>query len=152
MKKIITLTLLAGLSVSLAGCDNMTKQDVGVLTGGTLGALVGSQIGGGSGKSVAIVAGALVGGLVGGQVGKTMDDVDKMKVGRVLEKTPTNQTTSWRNPDNGTQYSVTPTKTYYDRAKQPCREYTTKAWIGGKQETIYGKACRQADGSWKVIN
>jgi len=32
----------------------------------------------------------------------------------------------------------------------PCREYTLEALIGGQPETIYGTACRQADGSWKM--
>jgi len=46
---------------------------------------------------------------------------------------------------------VTPTKTY-ETAAGPCREYTIDAIIGGSTEKIYGTACRQADGSWKVQN
>jgi len=40
----------------------------------------------------------------------------------------------------------------YDTAGGPCREFTTEALIGGRRETVYGTACRQADGSWKVMN
>lgn len=32
----------------------------------------------------------------------------------------------------------------------PCREYYMTANIGGKKEQVYGTACRQADGSWKI--
>ncbi len=31
-----------------------------------------------------------------------------------------------------------------------CREYQTRVTIGGRQETAFGYACRQADGSWRV--
>ncbi len=33
----------------------------------------------------------------------------------------------------------------------PCREYHTKARIGGRLQQIYGRACRQPDGSWKFL-
>jgi surface antigen len=70
---------------------------------------------------------------------------------RALETAPTGKSVSWKNPDNGNKYTVKPTRTYYSK-DQPCREYVTHALIGGKKEQIYGKACRQADGSWKVMN
>jgi surface antigen len=46
---------------------------------------------------------------------------------------------------------MTPTNTY-DSGTGPCREYTLDATIGGKTEQIYGTACRQPDGSWKVVD
>jgi hypothetical protein len=63
----------------------------------------------------------------------------------------TGVSTTWRNPDSGYQYRVVPTRTY-DINSAPCREYTLDASIGGETEQIYGTACRQADGSWKVKN
>ena len=41
------------------------------------------------------------------------------------------------------------------RRPQPqmyCREYTQVVNIGGRNETAYGKACRQPDGQWKVVS
>ena len=70
---------------------------------------------------------------------------------RALETAPIGRSVNWSNPDNGNRYTVKPTRTYY-HDQQPCREYITKAIIGGKTERIYGKACRQADGSWRVMN
>lgn len=32
-----------------------------------------------------------------------------------------------------------------------CREYTAVATIAGEQQQIVGRACRQADGSWKIV-
>ena len=80
-----------------------------------------------------------------------MDRQDRLEMQRALETAPTGRGVGWKNPDSGNQYRVTPTRTYYTN-EQPCREYTTLATIGGKQQQIYGKACRKADGSWQVVN
>jgi len=150
MKKTLTLTLSSLLMLSLAGCSSMSNQDVGVLTGGAIGGAVGSLFGKGSGKILAAVGGAVLGGYLGGRIGHSMDQVDRMRMNQALNNSHTNQVTTWHNPDNGNTYSVRPTRTYY-HSDQPCRDFTTKAIIGGKRETIYGKACRKADGTWKVI-
>ena len=67
-------------------------------------------------------------------------------------KRPTTATSRpyWRNPDTGDTYSVTPTRTY-ETEQGPCREFTMQASIGGRPDTVYGTACRQSDGSWKVV-
>ncbi|KTD74806.1 RT0821/Lpp0805 family surface protein [Legionella waltersii] len=148
MKKLTVASL--SLSFMLVGCA-MNNEGVGTITGGVVGGLVGSQFGGGSGKVAAAAGGALLGAFLGGQIGKTMDKVDRMEMQRALETAPTGRAVSWSNPDSGNRYTVQPTRTYY-HAQQPCREYITKALIGGKPQQIYGKACRQADGSWRVVS
>ena len=150
MKRILSVFACALLAASLAGCQGMTKQDTGVATGGIIGGLVGSQFGSGSGQAVAIAAGAIAGALIGGSIGNSMDKVDQQNVNYALEHNRTNATSSWKNPDTGNQYTVRPTKTYQNQGRY-CREYLTKADINGKEQKIYGKACRQPDGSWKVI-
>lgn len=140
------------LSMALAACVPPNNEQVGGLTGGVIGGLVGSQFGGGSGKIVASVGGALLGSLIGGRIGQTMDRLDRLEMQRALETEPTGQAKVWTNPDSGNQYRVKPTRTYQNVQKQPCREYVTEAVIGGKQEKVYGKACRQVDGSWKIAN
>ncbi len=138
-------------SVFLAGCSQVTNEGVGTVTGGVVGGLLGSQFGGGSGKVAAAAGGAILGAFLGGKIGQYMDRQDRMEVQRALETASTGQGISWKNPDNGNQYTVKPTRTYYNN-QQPCREYITHAVIGGKTQQIYGKACRQADGSWRVAN
>ena len=155
MQKLLPLVGSAVLSVSLLGCTQVNNEDVGTISGGVIGGLIGSQFGAGSGQVAAAAAGALVGAFIGNKIGETMDKVDRMQVGQALEKTPTGQSTSWTNPDNGNQYTVQPTKTYQTQqgsTTQACREYTTTAIIGGKKEEVYGKACRTDDGSWKVVS
>ena len=150
MKKLTTIGCVSIMMLSLGGCAGMSNQDVGVLTGGAIGGAVGSLFGGGSGKILAAVGGTVLGAYIGGRIGHTMDKVDKMKAQQALNKNRNNVASTWKNPNTGNQYTVTPTKTYYVANDQPCRDYTTTAIIGGKKETIYGKACRMADGTWKV--
>ena len=84
-------------------------------------------------------------------IGQTMDKVDRMQVQNALETAPSGRSVAWTNPDTGHAYTVVPTKTFYpESSAQPCREYTTTARIGGKRQQVYGTACRQADGSWRV--
>lgn len=149
MKRIIAASL--SISMLLAGCAGVTNEGVGTVTGGVVGGLLGSQFGGNSGKVAAAAGGALLGAFLGGKIGQYMDRQDRMEMQRALETAPTGKAVSWKNPDTGNQYTVKPTRTYYSN-QQPCREYVTRAMIGGKSEQIYGKACRQADGSWRVIS
>ncbi len=147
MRKIATV--LMGLSIGLSGCANMNQQDVGTVAGGVLGGALGNQIGGGNGRVLATVGGTLLGAYLGGSVGKSMDDIDRMKMNQALETTRTNQTVSWKNPDSGNSYAVTPTALSTNAQGLPCRDYTTTVLIGGKRQQMYGRACRMADGSWQ---
>lgn len=38
-----------------------------------------------------------------------------------------------------------------DQTGPQCREYQSTAIIGGKEEKVYGRACRQPDGTWKNV-
>lgn len=149
MKKTAMMSL--SLSLFLVGCAPLNNEGVGTVTGGVVGGLLGSQFGGGSGKVAAAAGGALLGAYLGGNIGRTMDRLDRLEMQKALETAPTGRAIRWQNPDNGNRYTVQPTRTYYAHS-QPCREYITRAIIGGKAQQIYGKACRQADGSWKVAN
>ena len=151
MNRIIKSCVSSIIILGLAGCSNVSNQDVGTVGGAVLGGLIGSQLGGGMGSVAAMGGGMVLGAMLGGKIGQSMDEVDRMKMRRALERTPTNQTTRWVNPDNGRHYAVTPKRTY-QREGQPCREYTTTAIIGGKKQEIYGTACRTAEGSWRVIH
>lgn len=149
MKK--QMIVLVSLSVFLSACGPVNNEGVGTLAGGVVGGLLGSRFGGGAGQVAAAAGGALVGAYLGGQIGKYMDKQDRMEMQNALETAPVGQSVSWKNPDSGNQYRVKPTKTYYVK-QQPCREYETYATINGKAETIHGRACRQADGTWRVVN
>ncbi|HEC16632.1 MAG TPA: glycine zipper 2TM domain-containing protein [Sedimenticola sp.] len=145
------LVILLSLSL-LAGCQQTpTKRDTGAVIGGIAGGVIGNQIGGGSGRTAAIIAGTLVGAYIGGSIGQQMDENDRYKAQQALERYPTNKPSTWRNPDTGNEYTVTPTRTY-ESASGPCRDYETEAVIGGRSEVVYGTACRQPDGTWRATN
>lgn len=146
MNKLIVPIVLTAI---VAGCQEIRNEQVGQAVGGALGGLLGAQVGGGSGQIAAAVAGGLLGAYLGGNVGRTMDEVDRRHAYRALERNPTGQTSSWQNPDTGNSYTVTPTRTY-DNQGLPCRDYSTDAWIDGRQETVVGTACRQPDGTWRA--
>ena len=135
----------------LTGCENLSKRDTGTVLGGIAGGILGNQVGGGSGRTAAIIVGTLAGAYIGGSIGQQMDDNDRYRSQQALESNPVNRTSSWRNPDSGNSYQVTPTRTY-ETASGPCREYTTEAVIDGRTETVYGTACRQPDGTWQAAN
>ena len=150
---------VALVSVSLlAACqtDRGTKETLGGLGGAVLGGLLGAQVGSGSGRLVAVGAGAVLGGLLGSSVGKSLDDVDRMNMERTtqatLEHVQTGSTSSWSNPDSGNSGTVTPTRTYQQASGEFCREYTQTIEVGGQTEEAFGTACRQPDGSWKIVS
>jgi surface antigen len=71
---------------------------------------------------------------------------------QALESAPSGKAVTWTNPDNGHSGTVTPIKTYQTAAGQYCREYTQTVTIDGKPQQSYGTACRQPDGSWKIVS
>lgn len=147
-----SLFAIAVSALALSGCaDQPTQQQSGMVIGGILGGVLGSQVGEGRGRTAATIVGTIVGATIGGAVGRSMDDADRMKTGMALENVRTGVPTKWRNPDSGNAYTVTPTRTY-ESARGPCREYTVDAVIGGRNDKVYGTACRQSDGSWRAAN
>jgi len=144
------IALAAACALALTACETPpTKQQVGAVSGAVIGGVVGSTIGGGSGRTVAIVAGTIAGAVLGGKIGQKMDEADRIKAGQALESVPTGQRSTWKNPDTGTVYTVTPTRTYQS-AGAPCRDFTVDATVEGRPEKINGTACREADGNWKT--
>ncbi|NOZ52717.1 MAG: glycine zipper 2TM domain-containing protein [Gammaproteobacteria bacterium] len=149
MKKITPAISLLVITILLSSCAT-TREEAGALTGAVVGAAVGSNIGKGTGRLLAVWLGAVVGAQVGSTIGKYMDAQDRLKTSEVLEYNKTKASSSWRNPDTGNRYTVTPIQTY-EKTSGPCREFTIDALIGGRTQQVYSTACRQQDGSWKVI-
>jgi len=146
---LLSLFVLSGVVVT-AGCDGGIKEAGGAILGGAAGGAIGTQVGGGRGQTAAIIAGTIIGALMGGSVGRSLDRGDEMYAAQALESQPSGQPVRWVNPDSKVAYSFTPSQTYY-QGNLPCREFTSTAIIDGRQETVYGRACRQADGTWATM-
>lgn len=154
--KAFKITAVAGLTLALSACaDGGPKENIGTILGGVGGAVAGSQIGGGSGRIVAAAAGTLLGAYVGREVGRSLDRADMAAANQATQRAhtaPIGQQITWSNPESGNHGTVTPRREGTDNSGNYCREYQTTVTVGGKTEQAYGTACRQADGSWKVVN
>jgi len=69
-----------------------------------------------------------------------------------LEYASTDESVPWVNPDSGAEGTFTPVATHEGPEGQVCREYAVDAIIDGREEVVYGTACRQPDGSWVEAN
>ena len=155
MKKVVAIIAAAFLLGACANDGQGQKQTGGTLIGAGLGALAGSQIGSGSGQLAAVAIGALAGAFLGSEVGKSFDRADKAAMERstqrALETAPSGQTVAWRNPDSGNSGTITPEPAVQRASGEFCREYQQTITVAGRSEQAYGTACRQPDGSWKIV-
>ena len=156
MRKIVTAATIVAL---LAGCQQqggqIGKAEVGTIGGAALGAWAGSAIGGGTGRTIAIATGTLLGAALGNEVGKSLDRADMAYYNktsqRALETAQPGETMPWQNPDSGTRGTITPSNYYQTAQGGYCREYQQTIVVGGKESQGYGTACRQPDGTWKIV-
>lgn len=138
------------------GGSGVNKQQIGAVAGALGGGYLGSNVGKGKGRTLATIAGALGGAYLGGQLGASLDKADRAyyqnTTQSALEQTPAGTTSRWINPDTGNSGTVTPTRTYESSSGNYCREFTQTIVIGGEKQEAYGTACRQGDGTWRVVN
>jgi surface antigen len=149
MKNFLTLLLIAILASPMVACQ--TKEQGGAVVGGVLGGVLGSNVGEGDGRTAAIIAGTILGAYVGSEMGRYMDENDERKAQSALEYNRDRQMSSWHNPNTGADVTATPTRTFRSASGENCREYQSTVTVSGKQEKAYGTACRQPDGTWKIV-
>jgi surface antigen len=147
-RKMILALLLATLTACAGGIGGYgPKTTAGAAAGGAAGGLIGSELGG----PAATAAGVLLGGLLGATAGQQMDSQDYYRMRNSLETSRTGQSTEWHNPGTGAYHQVIPTRTYNNQSGQPCREFNTTAQIDGRRQNVHGVACRESDGTWRVV-
>ncbi len=155
MKKIAVVILCA---FSLSACEQGSKEGFGTLMGALGGAVLGSAISdnGNGGTGNGMVIGALAGGIIGNSIGRSMDEKDRESMYQAqhvaLETYPSGQQSTWYNPDTGNSGSYVPQPAVQNKSGDYCREFQQTVTIGGETEEAYGKACRQPDGNWKIVN
>ena len=150
--------LVGAMALSLAACAEQggPKQNVGTIIGAAAGAIAGSQVGSGSGQLAATAVGTLLGALAGSEVGKSLDRADmtylKQTQQKALETVPSGSSTTWANPYSGNSGQITPQRTYQNASGTYCRKFQQTVTVSGNTESAYGTACRQPDGTWKIIS
>lgn len=155
--KMETLIAILIASCLMGGCaGTYTKQNtgtaIGALSGGALAYGLGKDS---SNKDLWTVLGIGVGAMVGNNIGAQLDERDLLLANQTFQsslehnKNATGQ--QWKNPDNGHSGTVIPVKTYQTDSGQYCREFQQTITVGNKTQDGWGTACRQPDGSWKII-
>ena len=152
-KKIVILIVLLAFVVTACETTPGPKATVGGLGGAAAGGLIGAAAGGGA---AGIAAGVLLGGLLGGAIGDRLDATDHRAADaaaqQAFERAPSGTRTTWRNPDSGNHGAITPTRTYQTAQGTYCREYQQTIIIDGEPHQGHGTACRQSDGTWRIVN
>jgi surface antigen len=86
---------------------------------------------------------------------QSFDDTDQafmtQQFKHAMDTALNGQPMGWTNPSNGYQVEVTPTHMYQQADNTYCREFTQTISVKGQPATTKGTACRQSDGSWKII-
>lgn len=124
------------------------RKEIGTVVGAALGGVVGSQVGDGDGRTVAIIVGSVLGGIIGREIGRDLDDGDRACMGHALELAKVGQPVRWINDQTNVTYVLTPAKS----ASKDCRNFKIKASRDSKSQTSNGRACRSSDGSWKIVS
>ena len=154
------LKLISGICVCtiiLSACQQGVgqKQGAGTLIGAGLGALAGSQIGSGKGQLAAVAIGTVFGAFMGNEIGKSLDKADRAlhaEAGEQAQSAQIGETIKWNNPKSGNSGTITPMREGRSRTGSYCREFQQTVTIGRKTEEAFGTACRQPDGSWKIVS
>lgn len=140
----------------IMGGGGITKSDVGTVIGAAGGAALGSRVGSGTGRVASIAVGTLLGAGLGREVGASLDRADMSYYTntqqRALETAQPGQTLPWNNPQSGNSGSFTPSNYYTNNQGQYCREFSQTIQVDGRSERAYGTACRQPDGTWRIVS
>lgn len=87
--------------------------------------------------------------------GESLGETEQLAVANTfqyaLENNKSGTAATWNNPDSALSGSTIPLRTFQTAEGVYCREYQQVIIIGGKKEKGYGTACRQADGSWRIV-
>jgi hypothetical protein len=70
---------------------------------------------------------------------------------RALEVTRSGEMVAWNNQDTGASGTVSPRPAFKNARGEDCREFQQTVHIGGQARSADGIACRQPDGSWRIV-
>ena len=128
----------------------------GVVVGALIGGLIGEAVGDGDHGDGAALAGVIIGGAMGAALTRDLDCDDRgyayqsyyngFNSGRPGSRHP------WRNPHNGHRGDLRIDGYYRDPSGFRCTTFTQTIYIDGRPRTGTGRACRQPDGTWAIVN
>jgi surface antigen len=169
MRVLVTAAAIGSL---LAGCAygpgepneyGVSKSTLGAVLGGLGGAAAGGMLfggrhgvigRGGTTQALGAIGGGLLGAYAGHSFGRTLDRADQAHAQRASQQArtaPVGQPIRWSNPDSGNHGTVVATREGQSAAGEYCREFQQTITVGGRTERGFGTACRQPDGSWRIV-
>ena len=88
--------------------------------------------------------------------GESLGETEQLAVANTfqyaLENNQSGAVATWNNPDSTHSGSTVPLRTFQTTEGLHCREYQQFILIGGNEEQGFGTACRQLDGSWRIVD
>lgn len=139
-RKILSV-VLGGLALTACQDQRSSSEVGGELVGGAAGALLGAQIGAGTGQLAAVGAGAVIGALAGGGLARSMENNSPP----AAQPTP-----AVIAPVVVERHTHTHSPAPEPRRQLVSREYVHTIYIDGKPKKLHGKAYMKADGSWHL--
>ncbi len=155
MKKIFNIIFIS-LTFFLFSCENTNDKKVfGQIVGAAVGGYLGSKVGSGITKDIAVILGGATGYILGGRVIEILNESEKNEFNDVIEDSlnyePDNSIKSWESSqDNETYGEVTPLNNYSIKEKE-CRDFKKIIRKAGEIYEEVSTACRNEQGDWILI-
>ncbi len=83
-----------------------------------------------------------------------MDEQDRMRADQAVNQAntaPVGETIAWNNTESANSGAVTPVRDGTSPSGLYCREFQQTITVNGRTESAYGTACREPDGTWKIV-
>ena len=126
----------------------------GVIAGAIIGGLLGNTASGG--RTGATVAGVVAGGAIGAALTRNLDCEDQSYAYKTyydgFNSGRANSRYDWRNPRNGHRGELRVGRYYNDPSGFRCTNFIQDSYVQGRSHKVSGKACRQPDGTWAIVN
>jgi len=153
----VKMLAVGACALTLTACETGSGDHAlgGLLIGGALGGVAGSQFGHGGGKTAMTALGIALGAYVGHEIGRKMDERDQAAHDHAAQVAlgdhRTGRPYAWRGT-HGAHGSVAPTsEVYADTSGRSCRRFTdTVVFEDGHPQDVSGVACLNRDGQWAV--
>lgn len=126
----------------------------GVIAGAIIGGLLGHTASGG--RTGATVAGVVAGGAIGAALTSNLDCEDQSYAYRTyyegFNSGRPDSRYEWRNPRNDHRGVLRVGRYYNDPYGFRCANFIQDSYVQGHSYKVRGRACRQPDGTWAIVN
>ena len=157
MRILLAFALALGLAGPAHAQANEADASIGAVIGGVLGGLAGSYFGSesaGGVRAAATAVGAALGAWFGDAAYGYLTETDRALAAEAEQREFADgdgvTTASWRNPDSGAAGRVEADRIAADE-DGACRAFRHRIETGNGTETVEAQACRNPDGSWRVV-